>query len=168
MISHDRHTEIGKIVARVLTTAAALECISAAEERASAILRSDSSKLAGTVLLALDGLSMELPSELKSCRLSVMRGGAAYHVERHPNATQYVYSLRNCGTISVFDGTTWTTSELNDDLAAPLARRWHAVPENTWHQPIPGEKDWTVLGFHTILSSVLIDDYGFEGPRRAT
>ena len=109
-----------------------------------------------------------LPRELRSCRLSVMRAGSAYHVERHPNATQYVYSVDNSGSISIFDGKIWSTSELTSNSSDPIASRWHSVPANTWHQPVPGKEHWTVLGFHSVPSKELIDDYNFNEPKRAT
>jgi hypothetical protein len=162
MTVNDRSSEIGENVSRLVKIEVVSRVIAKAREQAAEILNNDLSKPAGTVPISLDAFGAELPGELRSCRISIMRGGTAYHIERHTNACQYVYSLENSGAISVFDGSRWETTLLVSDTGAPLSARWHTVPMNTWHQPVPGERDWVVLGFHTVSSEDLIDDY-FEG-----
>jgi hypothetical protein len=166
MLSADRNTEVGESVAHLISDAKVAVALAEATERAMAILDSDPQKLAGTIPLDIGIFGNSLPQELRSCRLSVMRAGAAYHVERHPNAVQYVYSLNNSGSISIFDGNNWRTTELTSNAADPLVSRWHIVPPNAWHQPVPGVNHWTVLGFHSVPSTELIDDYSFNGPKK--
>lgn len=166
MLTADRDTEVGQLVTRIISEAKVAAALAEATEGAMAILDSDPKKLAGTIPLDIGIFCDSLPQELRSCRLSVMRAGAAYHVERHPNAVQYVYSLNNSGSISIFDENNWRTTELSSNVDDPLVSRWHIVPANTWHQPVPGVKHWTVLGFHSVPSTELLDDYSFNGPKR--
>ncbi len=166
MTMHSLNMRIGEMVSRLVGSEAMAPVLEKARAHAFEALRSDPTRLAGAISIPVDAFGAELPGELKSCRLSIMRGGAAYHVERHPNAVQYVYSLEHSGVICVLDGTRWETSPLVSDVSAPLSRRWHVVPANTWHQPIPGAEDWAVLGFHSVSAAALVDDFQFDGPRR--
>ena len=96
----------------------------------------------------------QLPQEVKSCRLSVMRAGTAYKRERHPNADQYVRSLDGSGEIRVLEGENWRI----DRLGPSEELMWHCVPAGTWHQPVPSEQShWYVLAFHT--ADQVFDEY---------
>ena len=167
MCSPRRREELGRIVEGYLRDPQVSARIAQAAAQARCVLASDGNRLAGTVPIEESVFESELPIELQSCRLSVMRGGSAYKIERHPNGTQFVYSLEEAGTISVFDGESWATSSLTSDPTAPLASRWHVVPANTWHQPVPGARDWVVLAFHSAPAHELIDEYDYRGPLRS-
>ena len=162
MLTPDRNFEIGRIVLSLTGTPGIQDRFTFAIAEAKDVLSREPAKLAASVTLPLELFGSNIPSELKSCRLSVMRAATAYHIERHPNATQYVLSLENSGTIRVKSESGWTISQLSSESAAPIGIRWHTVPENTWHQPTPGEKDWSVVAFHTVSASELKDDYGYK------
>lgn len=162
MLSLDRNIEIGRVVADLITNDGVKARFDEAAEEAKAILLADASKLAASVVLPLELFGSSLPSELRSCRLSVMRGGTAYHIERHPNATQYVLSIDGKGSIRVKSADEWVVSSLSSDPTASLLERWHTVAANTWHQPTPSENDWTVVAFHTAPAGELEDDYGYR------
>jgi hypothetical protein len=161
MLEQDQSRAIGRTIEHLLQKAEVQSTLDMASRQALEILEADSTKLAGSVSISLEVFGPELPPTLLSCRLSVMKAGAAYHLERHPNAIQYVYSLENGGSISIYDDGIWRKSELDSDASTALETRWHMVPANTWHQPVPGEKNWTVLAFHTASPPELVDDYNF-------
>jgi hypothetical protein len=161
-MSHDRKTEIGRAVTDLVMRDEVKVRFVEAAQQAKAILLADASKLAASVVLPLGLFGPSLPAELKSCRLSVMRGGTAYHIERHPNAIQYVLSIEGQGAIRVKLGDDWTVSSLSSGPDVSLLDRWHTVPANTWHQPTPGKEDWTVVAFHTARADELKDDYGYS------
>lgn len=162
MLSLDRNIQIGRAVADLARTNVVKAGFAAAAQEAKAILSSDPSRLAASVVLPLELFGTSLPSELKSCRLSVLRGGTAYHIERHPNATQYVLSIDGKGSIRVKSADEWVVSRLSSEPAASIRERWHTVPPNIWHQPTPSEEDWTVLAFHTVSAGELRDDYSYQ------
>lgn len=162
MLSLERNIQIGRAVADLVRTDVVRARFVEAAQEAKSILSADASKLAASVALPLELFGSSLPSELKSCRLSVMRGGTAYHIERHPNATQYVLSIDGEGSIRVKSADEWIVSSLSSDPADSLLERWHTVPANTWHQPTPSDNDWTVVAFHTAPAGELRDDYGYD------
>jgi hypothetical protein len=160
MMSRGRNIEMGRAVADLIRADAVRSRFAEAAEEMKAILVADPSKLAASIVLPRELFGLYLPSELQSCRLSVMRGGAACHVERHPNATQYLLSVEGIGTIRVKSDDGWVVCRLSSGPSVPLLERWHMVPTNTWHQPTPGENDWTVVAFHTAPAGELKDEYG--------
>jgi hypothetical protein len=162
MLSLDRNIQIGRAVADLVRTDLVKARLVEVAQEAKAILSADTSKLAASVGLPLELFGSSLPSELKSCRLSVMRGGTTYHIERHPNATQYVLSIDGEGSIRVKSADKWAVSRLSSDPAASILERWHTVPANTWHQPIPSDNDWTVVAFHTAAAGEFKDEYGYN------
>jgi hypothetical protein len=162
MLSIDRNIQIGRAVADLARMDVVKKRFIDAEQEAKAILLADASRLAASIVLPLELFGASLPSELKSCRLSVMRGGTAYHIERHPNATQYVLSIDGEGSIRVKSADEWVVSTLSSDPSAALLERWHTVPADTWHHPIPADRDWTVLAFHTAPAGELKDEYGYK------
>jgi hypothetical protein len=162
MLDLDRNIQIGPAVADLIRADVVKARFIEAAQDAKAILTADASKLAASVVLPLELFGSSLPSELKSCRLSVMRGGTAYHIERHPNATQYVLSIDGKGSIRVKSGDEWVVSSLSSASAASLMERWHTVPANTWHQPTPSDHDWTVVAFHSAPANELKDDYDYN------
>ena len=162
MISPDRIKEIGTVIHRLVKKPDVIAAIEKASEIARKELASDSTKLAAASSIPVSVFGPDLPSELKTCRLAIMRGNTEYHVERHPNGIQYVYSLQNNGSISIFREGKWHRTELSSASNALLSERWHVVPINDWHQPVPKEADWVVLAFHSAEPGTLVDDYGFK------
>jgi hypothetical protein len=158
MLSHDRNIEIGRAVSDLIRTDIVKTRFAEAAGEAKEILSADPSKLAASVVLPLELFGPSLPFELKSCRLSVMRGGTQYHIEKHPNATQYVLSINGNGAIRVKFSDEWLVSQLSSDPSVMLQERWHTVPANIWHQPIPSDNDWTVVAFHTAPAGELKDE----------
>ena len=160
--SVDPSIQAGNIVQLLVKRPEVVAAIEAARKIASKELIDNPSKLAAVSSIDISVFGPELPGELKTCRLAIMRGGTKYHVEKHPNGIQYVYSLENEGSISVLRENKWECSQLSSTPSASLAERWHVVPMNHWHQPVPKDKDWTVLAFHSAEPGTLIDEYDFK------
>jgi hypothetical protein len=159
MTTQERDIEIGHLILKLVNAAPVQKSFATATLQAKAALTADPSKLAASIALPLELFGPDLPVALQSCRLSVMRAKTAYHIEKHPNATQYVLSLEHGGTIRVKTSAGWVTSNLSSLPSDPLSARWHTVPADTWHQPCPGENDWTVVAFHTAPANELKDEY---------
>lgn len=157
----DRDLEIGRIVLSLVDSRTIQSRLSKALAAAQSALATDFSKPAASVALSLDVFGSQLPVELRSCRLSVLRAGTVHQIESHPNASQYVLSLDGEGTIRVKSDDEWVASALSSDPEDSLFGRWHTVPANTWHQPTPGDHDWTVVAFHTVPANELRDEYGY-------
>src|SRR5262249_50740359 len=53
----------------------------------------------------------------------------------------------------------WRANVLVSDADAPLEERWISIPQNIWHRPVIQKgADWTVVSFHTVPATELIEE----------
>jgi hypothetical protein len=133
--------------------------IDAAISEAKGQLDADLQRQAGSAQVPLSECGQSLPSDIKSCRVFVLRAGSEFQTERHPNSHQRVLSLEGTGKIRVFEKPTPRDVSLRSDKHGSLELRWASLSENIWHQPVSGNEDWVVLTFHTASEMDLIDEY---------
>ncbi|MBV9618675.1 MAG: hypothetical protein JO201_05635 [Verrucomicrobia bacterium] len=112
----------------------------------------------------------ELPPQIQSAWVFVLRAGADTGAERHPNSHQRMMTLDGTGDMKLdAKGTpnevedeseiAWRSHVLVSDFDAPLERRWISIPKNVWHRPvIPTGSEWVVVSFHTVPAEELIEE----------
>jgi len=74
-------------------------------------------------------------------------------VERHPNSFQTLITFDGNGSTHIVGSSNGFKSEV------VMGRYWSFVPENVWHQPIAGDKQWVGVTFHSAPEEILIDEY---------
>ena len=100
-----------------------------------------------------------LPAEIKSSWVFVLRAGTNTGPERHPNSHQRMMSFAGGGDLQTGELDVWKSNVLTSDPVAPWEERWVSIPSNVWHQPIvPNESDWVVVSFHTVPAEELIEE----------
>jgi hypothetical protein len=99
-----------------------------------------------------------LSHEIASSWVFVLRANSTSGAERHPNSIQRFMSLRNEGDMQTWTGTEWQSHILKADADAPFDERWLSIPLNVWHKPVMGNRDWTVVSFHTSGTADLIEE----------
>jgi hypothetical protein len=67
-------------------------------------------------------------------------------------------SLRNEADMQTWDGKRWVSHLLTSREDARFEERWLSIPANTWHKPVMGARDWTVVSFHTASPTELIEE----------
>jgi len=99
----------------------------------------------------------DLPDEIRSSWVFVLRAGTTTGAERHPNSVQRVLSFRGAADLQTWEGGRWRSNPLAT-ADAPDAR-WLTIPVNVWHRPVvaPGA-DWIVVSFHTASDAHLIEE----------
>jgi len=102
----------------------------------------------------------DLPPNIRSSWVFVLRAGTTSGAERHPNSHQRMMVWRGSGDFKIWEDSGWQSNVLVDDLAAPLERRWVSILVNVWHKPVMGEETWVVVSFHTALANELIEERG--------
>jgi hypothetical protein len=101
-------------------------------------------------------LYRDLPDDVKSAWVFVLREGISTGAERHPNSRQRMVSHAGVGTIQTWDKSGWLSHVLS---AGGDGRVSLSIPPNVWHRPvIPAGADWTVLSFHTAPDDELIEE----------
>jgi len=107
----------------------------------------------------LNVLATELPREIRSAWVFVLRAGADTGAERHPNSHQRMMSFEGSGDLQTGELGKWQSNVLISDPGASLERRWISIPTNVWHRPIiNAETDWAVVSFHTVPAEELIEE----------
>jgi hypothetical protein len=120
--------------------------------------------------IPLAAFGSELPPEIQSGWVFVLRAGTDTGAERHPNSHQRMMTLDGAGDMKMDASGTpnevedeseiaWHSRVLVSDLDAPLERRWISIPKNVWHRPvIPAGGEWIVVSFHTVPATELIEE----------
>ena len=100
-----------------------------------------------------------LPPEIQSAWVFVLRAGADTGAERHPNSHQRMMSFGGSGDMQTEEAGQWRSNVLVSNPAEPLEQRWISIPQHVWHRPVVGaDADWTVVSFHTVEASELIEE----------
>ena len=120
-----------------------------------ALLRDD------TLRLAWEPVPLEvyrdLPDEIRSSWVFVLRAGTTTGAERHPNSVQRVMSFRGEADLQTWEDGRWRSNRLCEGQAP--SERWLTIPENVWHRPvIAPAHDWIVVSFHTATDAQLIEE----------
>lgn len=100
----------------------------------------------------------QLPAEILSCWVFLLRASADTGAERHPNSHQRSLSLVGEGETQLRVAGQWRTHVIGSDPDSPLDSRWVTIPPGTWHRWVVGPRDWAVLSFHTVPADSLIEE----------
>lgn len=108
--------------------------------------------------IPLDVYSTDLPEEVRSSWVFILRKNTVTGTERHPNSCQRMMSFRGKGDIQTKHGDEWKSHFLKNDLSLPVEERWISIPENVWHQAVTSEDNWVVVSFQTAPPEELIEE----------
>jgi hypothetical protein len=107
----------------------------------------------------LDIFVTNLPPEIRSAWVFVLRAGADTGVERHPNSHLRMMSFEGSGDFQTGEPGKWQSNVLVSEPDAPMERRWISIPANVWHRPvINNAADWAVVSFHTVPAEELVEE----------
>jgi hypothetical protein len=171
---------------RILRSASVRKQIAPVISRVCAELKRKPEALMTWEPIPLEVFGEELPAEIQSSWVFVLRAGADTGPERHRNSHQRMMSLGGSGDMrtlnvkslnrykvksgppssgsrrtTVRQGAAghWRSNLLISDPAAPLEQRWISIPPNVWHRPvISKDADWVVISFHTVPAGELIEE----------
>jgi hypothetical protein len=132
--------------------------IAAIAERVEGILARDPDAIEAWEPVPLETYGRELPAEIRSSWVFILRAGTASGAERHPNSVQRMATWSGGGDFRVHDGRRWKSHRLKTDPDAKLEERWLSIPPMTWHQGVVGAENWVVVSFHTVPAAELIEE----------
>lgn len=127
-------------------------------ERVLGILARSPREIEAWEAVPLDLYGVDLPADVGSSWVFVLRRGVTTGAERHPNSRQRMVSWSGGGDFQVHDGERWVSHELPSDPALPFERRWLSIPPDTWHQGVVADQDWLVVSFHTVPAEELVEE----------
>jgi hypothetical protein len=100
----------------------------------------------------------QLPADIASSWVFVLRAGCSSGAEQHPNSIQRVMSYQGWADMQTWDGKRWVSNILKSAPYHPLEARWLSIPANVWHRPVMADVDWAVVSFHTAADTALIEE----------
>ena len=143
---------------RVLRAPAAAREIAAVVSRVRRHLSERAASRLAWEPIPLSAYGAELPAEIRSSWVFILRANTATGAERHPNSIQRMVSWEGDGNFPTRMEGEWEPHLLTSDLSAPLERRWISIPANVWHQGVVPGRDWVVVSFHTAAEGALIEE----------
>ena len=94
----------------------------------------------------------QLPPDIKSIWIFVLKKDTASIAHYHPNSTQYTVMIEGKGKAMIGDRYETLRVCWNEDTS-----NWLEIDANTPHEFYPEEQDMVVISFHTSLSEELIE-----------
>jgi hypothetical protein len=107
----------------------------------------------------------ELPSDVKSSWIFILRKNSTTGAERHPNSIQRMMSYKGKGDFQTKPDLKWDSHFLESNFEGDINKRWISIPVNVWHQGIVGDENWIVISFHTAAESELIEERPEDGDK---
>jgi hypothetical protein len=128
----------------------------AATRRVRAALERDETLKLAWESVPLDAYD-DLPADIRSSWVFVLRAGCVTGAERHPNSIQRVMSFRGAADLQTWEDLRWRSNPLSG--ADSGEGRWLTIPENVWHRPVVAPRfDWIVVSFHTATDAELVEE----------
>lgn len=100
----------------------------------------------------------QLPAEIRSSWVFILRTHTHTGAERHPNSHQRIVAYAGDGDFQTRLDGPWQSNHLTSRLNAPIPDRWVSIPPFVWHQSAGPEQDWVVVSFHTVEAEDLIEE----------
>jgi len=122
------------------------------------VLKNDQNAIMAWEPIPLDLYQQQLPDEIKSSWVFILRKNVTTGAERHPNSIQRMMSYKGRGDFQTKPNLKWNSNFLENNAEVEIEKRWISIPQNIWHQGIVGDENWVVVSFHTVEASSLIEE----------
>ena len=103
--------------------------------------------------LDLQGVTVQLPNNIRSCWIFVLKKDVPSGCHFHPNSIQHMVTIEGEGTAKV--GNTSSQIRSLGDPNYSIDDVWHVIPEGVPHEFFPARADMVVVSFHTCESEEL-------------
>ena len=95
----------------------------------------------------LDSINCELPNEIKSGWIFVLKKDVGSGCHYHPNSVQHMIMIEGQGESKIADIRKPMIGFASDDHS--LDERWYVIPEGVPHEFFPELTEMVVISFHT-------------------
>lgn len=111
-----------------------------------------------------DSIKSELPENIKSCWIFVLKKDVSSGCHYHPNSIQHMVTIRGEGMSKVAG--TYKRMVQFGSLNSSLEDIWYVIDTGIHHEFFPEEKDMMVVSFHTCEANELEEIACETGERR--
>jgi len=106
----------------------------------------------------LDVFGAAFPGSIKSCWVFILRAGAQFGAERHPNSHQRTIALRGSAVFKVLEDNTWLPCPISASGSGEAGNQSVSIPVGTWHRIGIGPENFVSFSFHTVPAHELIEE----------
>jgi hypothetical protein len=106
--------------------------------------------------IPLDIFETKVPVEIRSSWIFVLRDGAEFSAERHPNSIQRMFSFDGSGVTQTWVDGAWRSHPLTSEKQEVGV----SIPVMVWHRSRATSGDWSIVSFHTASADDLIEELG--------
>jgi hypothetical protein len=114
-------------------------------------------------VIDLNSIQIELPQEIKSCWIFVLKKNVPSGCHYHPNSVQHMVMIKGQGTAKVAEK---SKRILQFGSANALENVWYVIANGVPHEFFPENEDMTVVSFHTCEADQLEEVACDTGQRR--
>jgi hypothetical protein len=108
--------------------------------------------------LPLGSLGLTIPPAIQSCWIFVLRAGATFGAERHPNSHQRTVALAGTALFEIFIGGAWSPWPVDGAPGASELGSTISIPPSVWHRIEIGPENFVSVSFHTVRADQLIEE----------
>src|SRR5262245_39035875 len=106
----------------------------------------------------LGALGFTIPPEIQSCWIFVLRAGATFGAERHPNSHQRTVALTGTALFELFIDGVWSPWPAGGGAGASELGSTISIPPSVWHRIKIGPENFVSVSFHTVGADELIEE----------
>src|SRR5262249_1363314 len=108
--------------------------------------------------LPLNSLRFKTPPDIQSCWIFVLRAGAIFGAERHPNSHQRTIALSGSALFEVFVDGSWSPCPVSGRKGESESACSVSIPASVWHRITIGPENFVSVSFHTVPPDQLIEE----------
>jgi hypothetical protein len=112
----------------------------------------------------IDSIGSELPDEIRSCWIFVLKKDVPSGCHYHPNSIQHMVAIKGRGTSKV--GGTYKRIIKFGSPRVSLAETWYIIDKGVPHEFFPVEENLIVVSFHTCEANELEEIACGSGEKR--
>jgi hypothetical protein len=118
--------------------------------------------------LALTDLPFKVPGDIQSCWVFILRAGATFGAERHPNSHQRTVALSGDALFEILIDDSWSQWPIRATSGEKDSASAVSIPPSVWHRITIGQLNFVSMSFHTVPVEQLIEEIPVEGDLSVT
>jgi len=108
--------------------------------------------------LSLSALPFSIPEGIRSCWVFVLRAGASFGAERHPNSHQRSVALSGDAFFEILIDDSWSQRPIRAANGEKDSDSVLSIPPSVWHRITVGGMNFVTMSFHTVPAEQLIEE----------
>ena len=108
--------------------------------------------------LTLGALPFKVPPGVRSCWVFVLRAGALFGAERHPNSHQRTVALSGDALFELFIDDSWSQRPMRAKNSEKDSASAVSIPPSVWHRITVGHMNFVSMSFHSVPAEQLIEE----------